>query len=44
MKEKIEFTISTLRASVEFGFKGHESGKNLQQVLIDFDKIMRCKK
>jgi len=35
-----EFNISTVRSAVEFGFKGHEKGYNLEKVLSDFDKLM----
>lgn len=34
------FGVSTLKAAVEFGFKGKESGHNLQKVLEDFDKVL----
>jgi len=40
MKEK-EFTLSTVRKAVRFGFKGHEIGHNLEKVLSDFDKLMK---
>ena len=44
MSEEKEFGISTLRCAVEFGFKGHECGHNLQRVLQDFNKLMGEKK
>ena len=37
---KIEFDLTTVRSAVEFGFKGHEKGFNLQKVLNDFDNLM----
>lgn len=40
MSDEKEFNLSTVRAAVEFGFKGHEKGNNLEKVLMDFDKLM----
>ena len=38
------YKYSTLRSAVEFGFKGHEKGYNLQKVLDDFDRLMGNKR
>jgi hypothetical protein len=40
MDEEKMFDVSTLRAAVEFGFKGKESGHNLQKVLEDFNNLL----
>ena len=37
------FDLSTVRAAVEFGYKGCEKGYNIQKVLEDFDNLMEEK-
>jgi len=37
----MKYEYNTIRSAVEFGFKGHEKGYNLQKVLSDFDTLMK---
>ena len=39
----MKYDKNTLYAAVEFGFKGHEAGNNLEKVLSDFKRVLEGK-